>query len=60
MVNRAKTLGMVRHVLTYVGGVVAATGVSVTEDEITTAVGAIITLVGFVWSWKAPEKGEVK
>ena len=54
--NKAKTLGLIRHILTYLGGVIAATGVGITESDITTAVGAVVTLVGMVWSWKAPEK----
>jgi hypothetical protein len=46
------TAGMVRHVLTSVGGLLVMLGYT---DEMTmaTVVGAIMTLVGFVWSWRA-------
>ena len=46
------TAGMVRHVLTSLGGLMVMLGYT---DEMTmaTVVGAIMTLVGFVWSWKS-------
>jgi hypothetical protein len=42
-------LGVLRHVLTTAGGAVAAQG-HISEDEVSTAVGALLALVGVVWS----------
>lgn len=42
-------LGFVRHLLTFGGGFIAADGLAA-ADEVTTAVSALVTLVGFVWS----------
>ena len=58
--NKEQTLGLVRHILTYLGGAIVATGVGITEDMWTQAVGAIITLIGLYWSYKAPEKKKVE
>lgn len=43
-------LGLLRHALTSFGGAAVAGGL-VTHDELTTAVGAIVTLVGFAFSY---------
>ena len=48
-------LGIVRHILTALGGVLVTKGV-VDEGTMTTAVGAIATLVGVVWSFLAKKK----
>jgi len=42
-------LGFVRHILTFGGGYLASAGI-IAEAQIEIAVGAIITLVGIVWS----------
>lgn len=42
---QAAIMGILRHVLTYVGGVLTFTG-----DDLTQFVAAIMTLVGLVWS----------
>lgn len=42
-------LGVVRHILTTAGGYFVSSGL-VTADDITAAVGAIVTLVGVTWS----------
>ncbi len=42
-------LGLIRHILTFGGGVLASKGV-VEVSQVETAVGAIVTLVGIVWS----------
>jgi hypothetical protein len=44
--------GMVRHILTSIGGVLVMMGYT---DEMTmaTVVGAAMTLLGFAWSWMA-------
>lgn len=42
-------LGLIRHILTFGGGFFVGEGLA-TTDELTTAVSAIVTLVGVVWS----------
>lgn len=44
-----KTLGLVRHILTFVGGYFVTSGV-LTEVTLSTGIGAIATLIGVVWS----------
>jgi hypothetical protein len=44
--------GMVRHVLTSVGGLMIMMGYA-DEATVTAVVGAAITLMGFAWSWMA-------
>lgn len=47
-----KMAGMIRHVLTSVGGLLVMMGYT---DEVTmaTVVGAAMTIIGFAWSWMA-------
>jgi hypothetical protein len=45
-----KTAGMIRHVLTAMGGLMVMMGYT-DEMTVATVVGAIMTLVGFSWSW---------
>lgn len=52
-----KVSGLLRHVLTFLGGYLVTQGV-IDEAILAEVVGAIITLTGFVWSWTT--KGEVK
>jgi hypothetical protein len=47
--NRSMILGVIRHVLTTAGGALATQG-TVSEDEVNTGIGAIITLIGIGWS----------
>lgn len=42
-------LGVIRHLLTFGGGYVAAQAYA-SSDEITTGVSAVMTLIGIVWS----------
>jgi hypothetical protein len=42
--------GMVRHVLTSIGGLMIMMGYA-DEATVTAVVGAAITLMGFAWSW---------
>lgn len=42
-------LGFLRHLLTFGGGVFTAEGIA-GADEVTAAVAAAVTLVGFSWS----------
>ncbi len=52
-----KVLGIIRHGLTFGGGFIVAKG-WVTEAALPEVTGALITLVGAVWSIFAPEKNE--
>ncbi len=47
--NKEKILGIVRHVLTFVGGVVVAKGLA-TEAMSMEIIGATMTLIGGIWS----------
>ncbi len=49
--------GLVRHLLTAAGPLLVAMGLT---DEATwmAIVGFVMALVGFIWSWKAPEKSD--
>ena len=47
--NKEQIMGLVRHVLTFVGGVVVAKGLA--SDAMTTElIGGIMTVVGAAWS----------
>ncbi len=47
--QKAAILGVIRHVLTFGGGL-GVSGGYLTESDLTTAVAAIITLAGLLWS----------
>lgn len=47
--DKAIVLGVVRHLLTSVGGAIASKGY-VSGDEIDLLVGAIVTISGVAWS----------
>ena len=47
--NKEKVLGILRHTLTFVGGILVAKGI-VDETVISEVVGALITVIGGVWS----------
>lgn len=47
--NKEKVLGIVRHILTFAGGYVVAKGLA-DSTMIEEVVGAIITIVGAIWS----------
>lgn len=44
------TLGLVRHVLTFGGGYVAAKGIA-DQAMVNEAIGAVMTIVGIAWSF---------
>lgn len=46
---QAVVMGVARHLLTAGGGYLVAHGLA-TGDSTTDAVGAVITLIGFIWS----------
>ncbi len=43
-------LGLIRHILTAVGGVLVAKGIA-DEGTVTTVVGGLIGIGGAIWSW---------
>jgi len=47
-----KWMGFFRHILTSFGGIVAYLGY-LDEGSVEMLVGAGMTLIGFVWSWKS-------
>jgi hypothetical protein len=47
--NKEQVMGIVRHALTFIGGIVVMKGL-VDETVITEVIGGVMTLVGAVWS----------
>ena len=47
--NKEKVLGLLRHTLTFVGGILVAKGL-VDETLVAELVGGLITIIGGVWS----------
>jgi uncharacterized membrane protein YphA (DoxX/SURF4 family) len=47
--KKEQVLGIVRHVLTFVGGILVARGIA-TEALSQELIGAAITLIGGIWS----------
>ena len=47
--NKEQVLGMVRHALTFIGGVLVIKGMS-SEAAVSETIGAVMTAVGFLWS----------
>lgn len=47
--NKEQILGIIRHTLTFVGGVLVVKGI-ITEEVSNEVIGAVITAVGAVWS----------
>jgi hypothetical protein len=47
--NKEQVMGIVRHALTFIGGIVVMKGL-VDETVITEVIGSVMTLVGTVWS----------
>ena len=52
---KEQSLGLIRHVLTFVGGVVVAKGL-VDESLFQEVLGGVMTLVGAVWSIASKKK----
>jgi len=50
-----KVSGLIRHALTAIGGFVVAKGL-IEESLVQDAIGAILTIVGIVWSVVAKKK----
>jgi len=49
IMKKEEVLGIVRHILTFIGGVVVAKGI-VNESQLLEISGAIMTIIGSVWS----------
>jgi hypothetical protein len=47
--NKDTILGIVRHALTFGGGILASKGLA-SSDEISGGIGALVTLIGVIWS----------
>jgi len=53
--TREQVLGIVRHALTFIGGIIVMKGL-VDETTVTEIVGGIVTLTGTIWSIIAKNK----
>lgn len=47
--TREQVLGILRHTLTFVGGIIVAKGL-VEEAVVTEIIGGVLTLTGAIWS----------
>lgn len=47
--NKEQIMGLIRHVLTFVGGIMVAKGLATAELS-TELIGGVMTVVGSVWS----------
>ena len=47
--NKEQVLGIIRHTLTFVGGILVINGIA-TEAMTQEVIGAVITAIGAVWS----------
>jgi hypothetical protein len=47
--SKEQVLGIVRHALTFIGGIVIARGL-VDETLVTEVIGSVLTLTGAIWS----------
>ena len=47
--TKEQVLGIVRHTLTFVGGIIVIKGL-VDETTVTEIIGGVITLTGTIWS----------
>jgi hypothetical protein len=47
--NKEQVLGIIRHTLTFVGGILIIKGIA-TEAMTEEVIGAVITAIGTVWS----------
>jgi len=53
--TRDQILGLIRHIITFVGGVLVARG-KIDVSQIETIAGIVTTIAGFLFSMMAPEK----
>lgn len=45
-----KIKGLIRHILTFLGGYLVTSGL-IDEATLTEVVGGVMTLIGFIWSF---------
>lgn len=58
--SQEQVLGMIRHILTTVGGIIVAKGVT-DEGTMTAIVGGLVAVAGVVWSiWSNKQSQIVK
>lgn len=57
--SREQWLGVIRHILTSTGPLLAYFGLEVEEKVWLVVVGILMSAIGFLWSVKAPEKKHV-
>jgi hypothetical protein len=53
--TKEQVLGIVRHTLTFVGGIVVMKGL-IDETTVTEIIGGVVTLTGTIWSVIAKNK----
>jgi len=55
--NKLQILGVARHVLTFLGGILVVKGI-IDESTVNEIVGSLVTLAGLIWSVadKKPKK----
>ena len=54
-----KILGIIRHTLTFGGGFLVTSGY-ITESSLDAAIGALVTLIGVIWSVVDKNKTETE
>jgi len=54
-INKDQVLGLVRHVVTFFGGVLVARG-KLEPGAVETIAGVVVTIVGAIFSFMSPEK----
>ena len=47
-----KTQGLIRHILTIIGGVAISRG-WINEENVISLTGVVVSIIGVVWSWKS-------
>ncbi len=57
MLTKDQTFGVVRHILTTLGGSIVAKG-WIDESMMVEAVGLLIGIMGFIWSFAAKKKAK--
>ena len=56
LMNSEAVLGIIRHVITTAGGALVANG-TIDANQLNTGAGALVVLVGIIWSVVAKRKG---
>jgi hypothetical protein len=59
LMNSEAILGIIRHVLTTAGGALVANG-TLDANQLNTGAGALVVLIGVVWSVVAKKKAAAK